>query len=78
MAKDAVKAPAVPAKQAAPETPVRTEPTYGAAEIAKNAKSLFGYSIDIATAALSYNHVAECTLSEAQQIIKRFAERKVD
>ena len=59
------------------QTPAEQEQEYGAAEIAANAPRLFGYSIDIATAALDVNHVESCTLSVAAKIIKEFAERKV-
>lgn len=56
---------------------VEPESVYSAAEIAAAAKGLFGYSQDIATAALRCGGVSECTLSEARRIIKVFAERKV-
>ena len=51
--------------------------TYDVAEIAANAPRLFGYSIDLATAAFAYNGTKRCTLDEAKGIIKAFAERKV-
>lgn len=53
------------------------EPTYDAQEIAANAQQLFGYSVDIATAALAFNRVERTTIEEARAIIKGFAERKV-
>ncbi len=53
------------------------EPTYEAAEIAANALRLFGYGVDLATAALDYNHIERCTVETARKIIKEFAERKV-
>lgn len=52
-------------------------PVYDAAEIAANAPRLFGYNSDLATAALAYNKIARCSLNQAKQIIKDFAERKV-
>lgn len=51
--------------------------TYEAAEIAANAPRLFGYSIDIATAALKVNHIERCTLAEAEKLIKDFAAKRV-
>lgn len=54
------------------------EPVYEAAEIAANAQRLFGYSADLATAALDFNHVTRCSLEKAKKLIKDFAERKVD
>ena len=59
------------------KAPTEQEQEYEAAEIAANAPRLFGYSIDIATAAFDVNHVERCTLSAAAKIIKEFAERKV-
>lgn len=56
---------------------VAEEPVYAAAEIAANAPRLFGYSVDIATAALAYNKVERCTLEKAKKLVKEFAERKV-
>ena len=53
------------------------ESVFDAAEIAANARELFGYSIDLANAAFDVNHVERCTLNEAKRIIKAFAERKV-
>ena len=53
------------------------ESVFDAAEIAANARELFGYSIDLANAAFDVNHVERCTLNEAKRIIKEFAERKV-
>jgi len=50
---------------------------YEASEIARNAPRLFGYSIDIATAALAMKKVKSCTLKRAEEIIRDFAERKV-
>ncbi len=35
------------------------------------------YSVDIATAALTYSKVERCTLEKAKELIKEFAERKV-
>ncbi len=54
------------------------EPVYEAAEMAANAPRLFGYSIDLATAAFDFNHIERATLSEAKTIVKNFAERKVN
>ena len=54
------------------------EPVYDAAEIAANAQHLFGYNADIATAALDFNHVTRCSREKAKELIKDFAERKVD
>ena len=51
--------------------------TYEAAEIAANAPRLFGYSIDIATAALKVNGIERCTLAEAEKLIKDFAAKRV-
>lgn len=53
------------------------ESVFDAAEIAANARELFGYGIDLANAAFDVNHVERCTLNEAKRIIKAFAERKV-
>ena len=65
--------------KAAPASPVvAPEPIYGAAEIAQNSQRLFGYGIDLARAALDFNHIESCTLSKAKQIIKDFSERKVN
>lgn len=61
----------------ATSTPVE-EPTYDASEIAANVPHLFGYSVDMATAALAYNGVTRCTLEKARTTIKTFAERKVN
>ena len=69
------------AKEAKMTAIVETAPaaeTYDVSEIAANAPRLFGYSKDIATAAFDYTHTVRCTLAEAKQIIKTFAERKVD
>lgn len=52
--------------------------TYDAAEIAENAQRLFGYSPDIAATALELAGVKTCTLAEAKEIIKAFAEGKVN
>lgn len=59
------------------ENPIK-EPEYEAKEIAQNARSLFGYSPDLATAALRMENIQNCTLSKAKSIIKAFAERKVN
>lgn len=65
-------------KPEAVETPaVQQEPVYDAVEIAENSKRLFGYGVDLATAAFDYNKVNACTLEEAKRLIKEFAERKV-
>lgn len=53
------------------------EETYEAKEIAENAPRLFGYSVDIATAALKMAGIERCTLTEAKKIIKDFAEKRV-
>lgn len=60
------------------EAPVVQEEEYDVAEIAANAPALFGYSVDIATAAFEYNGIKRCTLAVAKKIIKEFAERKVN
>lgn len=61
--------------------PVKASPpaesSYSASEIAQNAPRLFGYSADVASAALNRSKIKSCTLSEAKRIIKDFAERKV-
>ncbi len=51
--------------------------TFDADEIAQNADHLFGYSRDLTAAALEMAGVKRCTLEEAKQITKNFAERKV-
>lgn len=51
---------------------------YEAKEIAANSPTLFGYHVDIATAALECAKIEKCTLEEAAKIIKAFAERKVN
>ena len=65
------------AKEATTPKPVAAEPVYEAKEIAANAPRLFGYSVDIATAALTFNKLERCTLEKAKKLIKEFAERKV-
>lgn len=50
---------------------------YEAAEIAANAPRLFGYSVDLATAALSLKGEERYTLADAKRIIKDFAEKRV-
>ena len=65
-------------KTEAVETPaVQQEPVYDAAEIAANSKRLFGYGVDLATAAFDYNKVNACTIEEAKRLIQEFAERRV-
>ncbi len=59
------------------EMPKANVGTFDADDIAQNAPRLFGYSNDLATAALEVAGVKRCTLDEAKQIIKDFAERKV-
>lgn len=64
------------------KTPTASEPvvqaeTYEAAEIAANAPRLFGYNIDIATAAFKVSGTEKCTLADAKKIIKDFAEKRV-
>lgn len=54
------------------------EETFEAAEIAQNSPRLFGYSIDIANAALELAGLKSCTLTKAKEVIKAFAERKVE
>ena len=61
---------------ASPPNGVTKEPVYDASEIAANSKRLFGYGVDIATAALEYNGIQHCTINEAKRIIREFAERK--
>ena len=61
-----------------PATEPAMESEYEAAEIARNAMRLFGYSPDIATAALKTANVKACTVEKARTIIKAFAERKVN
>lgn len=56
----------------------KVEDVYEASEIAQAAPRLFGYSVDIATAALDFNGIKRSTLAEAKKIIKDFAERKVN
>lgn len=73
MAKD----PPIKAAQEPAQTATRTESEYEAAEIARNAMTLFGYSPDLATAALKMANIKMCTLDKAKSIIKTFAERKV-
>ena len=51
---------------------------YTAKEIARNAPALFGYSVDIAAAALETAKIGMATIDEAKSIIKAFAERKVN
>lgn len=72
MAKESSKSTRDPA----PDNPIN-EPEYEAREIAENSRSLFGYSPDLATAALKMANIQTCTLSKAKTIIKAFAERKV-
>lgn len=65
------------AKEATTTKPVAAESVYEAKEIAANAPHLFGYSVDLATAALAYNKVERCTIEKAKKLVKEFAERKV-
>jgi hypothetical protein len=58
--------------------PSTEEAVFDAVEIAENAPRLFGYSVDLAAAALNYNHIDRCSLETAQKTIKEFAERKVN
>lgn len=51
---------------------------FDAKEIAENSPTLFGYSTDIAAAALEIAKIERCTLNEAAKTIKAFAERKVE
>lgn len=51
--------------------------TFDAEEIAQNSERLFGYSYDLTATALELAGVKRCTLDEARQITKDFAERKV-
>jgi hypothetical protein len=69
MAKD-MKPDVVPKAEVAAE--------FDAKEIAANAPRLFGYSVDLAAAALEFNRIERCTLEQAQKAIKGFAERKVN
>ena len=64
-------------KTSTASTPVTQAETYEAAEIAANAPRLFGYSIDIATAAFKVNGTEKCSIAEAKRIIKDFAEKRV-
>jgi hypothetical protein len=57
---------------AAPE-----ESVYTARELAANARAVFGVCQDLAAAALGYAGIQTCTVNEAKQIIKNYAERKV-
>ncbi len=59
-------------------TPNTEEAVFDAGEIAANAPRLFGYSVDLAAAALGFNRIERCTLEQAKKAIKGFAERKVD
>ena len=54
------------------------EEQYEASEIAQNSPRLFGYSIDLAAAALEIAGLKTCTLTKAKEVIKAFAERKVN
>lgn len=65
-------------KASTTQAAVEKQQVFDANEIAKNAPRLFGYSVDIATAALDYSSITICTLDEAQRIIKSFAEREVN
>ena len=69
------------AKEKTPEAQATTTEVaekYSAAEIALNAQHLFGYSQDLASAALEIAGKETYTLAEAKETIKAFAERKVD
>ena len=61
----------------AAQTKPLPEMKYSTAELAANAAHLFGYSVDIARAAFDCSGISECSLREAEQIIKSFAERRV-
>ena len=50
---------------------------FEAAEIAANAPRLFGFSVDLATAALAQKGMKAATLDDARAGSKAFAERKV-
>ena len=67
----------VKAAQEPAQATTRTESEYEASEIARNAMALFGYSPDLATAALKMANIKTCTIDKARTIIKTFAERKV-
>ncbi len=60
------------------ETKQQVEETFEATEIAQNSPRLFGYSIDLATAALEIAGIKTCTPTKAKEVIKAFAERKVN
>lgn len=69
--------PAKAAAQVVAAAPVQNVSEYEAAEIAQNAQRLFGYSPDLATAALRMANIQMCSIDKARTIIKTFAERKV-
>ena len=54
------------------------EDVFDARELAENSPRLFGYSCDLAAAAFELAGVKTCSRTEAQKIIKEFAERKVN
>lgn len=64
-------------KNSATQNAAENPQVFEASEIAKHAPQLFGYSVDIATAAFDYSGITSCTLDEARKVIKSFAERKV-
>ena len=52
------------------------EAEYDAQEFARN-PALFGVSVDIVTAALSFYRITRCTLSDAKNYVQKFAGKKV-
>jgi len=52
------------------------EAEYDAQEFARN-PALFGVSADMVTAALSFFGITRCTLSDAKEHVKKYAERQV-
>ena len=52
------------------------EAEYDAQEFARN-PALFGVSVDIVTAALSFFKVTRCTLADAKEHVKKYSERQV-
>lgn len=52
-------------------------PKYTAAELAKASKKVFGVSPDIVTAALHLAGVNTATVAEAEEIVKKYANKEV-
>lgn len=53
-------------------------PKYTAAELARASRNVFGASPDIVTAALRLAGVNSATVAEAEEIVKKYANKEVE